>query len=264
MESFQLKFEAIGTKWVIDCFDVSVSKKEIFDKIQKRIEEFDKTYSRFRKDSLVWEISKNKGSYFFPEDSKEFFAVYQRFNSITNGAFTLLIGNTLSEAGYDADYSLIPKKINKVPAISSVYEWDYPQLNVKKPYILDFGGLGKGYLIDILSNLLKESGVNSFCVDGGGDIYCFNLNKSMRIGLENPKDQNQVIGVVEINNKSICASSGNRRKWTNYHHIINPKTLKSPESVLATWAIAKDAIIADGLATSLFLVDAKNLSLIHI
>ena len=259
METFTFSFEAIGTKWVIDCFEAFTSKKKVEILIQKRVEEFDKTYSRFRKDSLVWKISEKTGEYIFPEDSKDFFTTYDKFYKVTNGLFTPLIGNTLSEAGYDLDYSLVPKKINKVPEVSTVYSWDYPKLITKKPYILDFGGLGKGYLVDIISGLLKENGVKSFCVDGGGDMICSNLKEPMRVGLENPKDEKQVIGVVELNNKSVCASSGNRRRWDKYHHIMNPKTLESTDEILATWVIANDAITADGLATSLFLTPVKTL-----
>lgn len=259
MGNFKLSFESIGTRWVIDCFDSFIDRDRLLSKIKDRIESFDKTYSRFRDDSLVWEISKKSGVYKFPPDSREFFSFYDQLYKITNGKFTLLIGNTLSEAGYDSKYSLKPGKINKVPDVSSIYSWNYPNLTIKKPYILDFGGLGKGYLIDILSSLLKEEGVNSFIVDGGGDMFTSNLKEPVRVGLENPNDSNQVIGLVELNNKSIAASSGNRRKWDKYHHIFNPETLDSPKEILATWVIANDAITADGIATSLFLTDAKKL-----
>lgn len=259
MENFSLSFEAIGSHWVVDCFNSPVKKNKIHSLLLERAEEFDKTYSRFRKDSLVWQISEKAGEYKFPSDSKLLFQLYEKLGSITAERFTPLIGNTLSEAGYDHSYSLKSGKINKVPEISSIYSWEYPILTVKKPHILDFGGLGKGYLIDIFSDLLLKNGVNSFCIDGGGDMYCHNLSEPLKVGLENPKDFKQVIGVIEVNNKSICASSGNRRKWGKYHHIMDPRSLKSPDSVLATWVVAKDAITADGLATCLFLEEPQKL-----
>jgi FAD:protein FMN transferase len=259
MENIQLKFEAIGTKWVIDCFGLQITKKELLEKIKNRIEIFDKTYSRFRKDSLVWKISKNTGNYTFPPDSKKLFDLYDLFYKISDGRFTLLIGNPLSEAGYDYRYSLKPKKINNVPHIDSVYSFEYPVLRTKKPYILDFGGLGKGYLIDIVCDLLLKEGIESFCIDGGGDMYCHNLKDKLRIGLENPKNFKQVVGVVELQNGNICASSGSRRKWDKFHHIMDPKTLSSPDGILATWVMAKETVIADGLATCLFLVPSGKL-----
>lgn len=262
MRSFEFDFSAIGTTWKISCYEVNskISQDILLSKIKDRIEIFDKTYSRFRKDSLVWKISQKAGEYEFPPDAKELFALYEQLYKITDGKFTLLIGNTLDEAGYDANYSLIPGKLNKVPKTSSVYSFDYPNLTIKKPYILDFGGLGKGYLVDIISEILIENGVKSFCVNGSGDIfYKTRTTKPLRVGLENPKDFKQVIGVAEIRDQSICASSGSKRKWGKYHHIMDPHSLSSPQNILATWVIAKNALIADGLATCLFLVPKEKL-----
>ena len=252
MNSFQLAFEAIGTHWVIDCFSASKSREEILRLILNRIEDFDKTYSRFRKDSIVWKISQEKGEFEFPPDGKELFSLYEKLELITNGAFTLLIGNTLVEAGYDSEYKLKPGKINKLPKSSEVYSYKHPTLTVKKPFILDFGGLGKGYLIEIIANLLLENNINTFTIDGGGDIYYKNDEKTLSVGLEHPGNFEQVIGIAKIKNQSIAASSGNRRVWDRFHHIIDANSLKSPDEILATWVVAQSGVTADGLATCLF------------
>lgn len=262
MRSATFAFEAIGTHWVIDCYEIvtKILDPELNTRIISRIEEFDSTYSRFRDDSLVWKISQEKGEYVFPEDAEKFFRFYNNFYHITGGKFTLLIGNTLNEAGYDSSYSLTPKKINRVPSAESVFSYNHPILKTNIPYILDFGGLGKGYLIDIIANLLKEEGVVSFCIDAGGDIFYETRNsKPLTVGLEHPANKEQIIGVIKINNESICASSGNRRAWDKYHHIIDPEKLESPREVLSTWVIAKESIIADGIATSLFLTPPNKL-----
>ncbi len=259
MNSFQLAFEAIGTQWVIDCFNSSKTREEILEIISNRIEEFDKTYSRFRKDSIVWKISEKKGEYKFPHDSKELFSLYEKLELITNSAFTLLIGNTLVEAGYDSEYKLKPRKINKLPKSSEIYSFKFPVLTIKKPYVLDFGGLGKGYLIDIISKLLLENNINTFTIDGGGDIYYKNDEKALSVGLEHPGNFKQVIGIAKIKNQSIAASSGNRRSWDRFHHIIDANSLKSPDKILATWVVSKDAVTADGLATCLFFASPDKL-----
>jgi thiamine biosynthesis lipoprotein len=90
-------------------------------------------------------------------------------------------------------------------------------------------------------------------------MYYKNSEKFLSVGLEHPGNFEQVIGIAKIQNESIAASSGNRRTWDKFHHIINPKTLESPKNILATWVIAKKAIIADGLATCLFFVPKEKL-----
>jgi thiamine biosynthesis lipoprotein len=129
---------------------------------------------------------------------------------------------------------------------------------MKKPLILDFGAAGKGYLIDIVGQILTDAAFPSFSINAGGDILISNSDE--RIGLENPLDTTQAIGVVSLHSGSICGSSGNRRTWGNFHHIMDPTTLASPENILATWVTAQTAMYADGLATCLFLSEPELLT----
>jgi len=58
-----------------------------------------------------------------------------------------------------------------------------------------------------------------YIVDAGGDIACRNGENSkeeaIKIGLENPENFSEIIGIAELRNQSICGSSGNRRAWGN-------------------------------------------------
>jgi thiamine biosynthesis lipoprotein len=128
-------------------------------------------------------------------------------------------------------------------------------LLTKARVILDFGAAGKGYAIDLISEVLKSHGYKKFIVDAGGDMFISETES--RIGLEDPNNSDQVIGVAALSNSAIAGSSGNRRKWGNYHHIMNPKTLKSVTEVNAVWVIADTAMLADGLATALFFVNPE-------
>lgn len=257
---FNFGFEAIGTVWVIaGKLKNAQPKEKILQKIKQLIDSFDKNYSRFRKDSWVLKLSKRRGEYEIPKDGKEMLDLYRKLYFLTEGKFTPLIGEALIESGYDDKYSFIESKLSKVPKWDEILNYSFPMLEVKKPIVLDFGGTGKGYLIDLISMLLLKEGVKEFFVDGGGDIFSHS-ESSLKVGLEHPGNLNQVIGVVEIKNQSICASSGNRRKWGKFHHIIDPENLKSPNNILATWVIADQAIIADSLATCLFLVSPEKLS----
>ena len=261
-QTFRFEFYAIGTKWIID-LDCNLSKTaidKIFLETRNRIEIFEDTYSRFREKSIISKIAESAGIYKLPEDAKKMINLCQQLYKLTDGFFTPLIGKTLVETGYDTTYSLKPKQTTFVSNWEDVIEYDHPNLIIKKPTQLDFGAIGKGYIIDIISDLLRLNNINNFCIDAGGDISYHNQNKkSLRVGLENPNDTSQVIGVASIINKSICASAGSRRRWAKYHHIINPKTLTSPENILAVWVIANETILADGLTTCLFFVEPEKL-----
>lgn len=247
----QFVFDAIGTKWVID-FEGSPA----FADVQKFIDSFDREYSRFRSDSKVTKIANTSGNYSFSDP--EMLTYYENLYQATNGLVTPLIGQVMEESGYDSSYSLTPKNLNKPPKWEEVLSWNPPILKVKKPVLLDFGAAGKGRLVDLIGAKLEKFGSSKFSVDGGGDILVKNLK--LKIGLEHPGNPSLAIGIAELENGSICASSGNRRKWRNFHHIINPDSLKPVNSVLAVWTVSKTAMEADGLATALFFVEPEVLS----
>lgn len=251
------EFEAIGTHWRID-FPPHLHTERvegIMDLVRNRIEFFDKTYSRFRPDSLVSIMAKGSGRFLLPDDAVPMMNLYRKLYGITAGAVTPLIGQALSDAGYDAAYSLASKPITQPKRWEDVMSVDGAMVELFEPALLDFGAAGKGYLIDIVSDILHAEGIDSFCVDAGGDIHHRNASsEAMRVGLENPVDTSQVIGVASIANASICGSAGNKRAWGNFHHILDPRTLASPKHILAVWVIADSTMLADGLTTALMFV----------
>jgi len=254
-------FAAIGTSWWIGVYEpVSDAVwKALQALVQDRIEAFDKTYSRFRDDSLVTAISHKAGTYRLPPDSAALFSLYAKLYQATNGAVTPLIGQVLSDAGYDAAYSLQSKPLVKPPAWDTAMAYKASVLTAKQPVLLDFGAAGKGYLVDIVAELLQKQGISKYCIDASGDMVCAGLDEPLRIGLENPHDTTEVVGVALLQNRALCGSAGNRRAWGKYHHIMDPALLDSPRHIAAVWVIADSAVVADGLTTALFFVTPEKL-----
>lgn len=259
--STRISFDAIGTPWTIDFEYLTQSRyTQLKTTILKRVELFETTFSRFTDDSWVSSIAKKPGTYPLPKDAFELLDLSKKLYILSEGLFTPLIGDTLEQAGYDKTYSLIPKQLSNPLPWDDVIEFDEQKLKLKHHALLDFGAFGKGFLIDEIGKILESFAISSFCIDGSGDIlYKAGTDKVLRVGLEHPQNTKQVIGIANIRNKSICASAGNRRSWNRFHHIINPKTLLSPDGILGTWVIAQRAVIADGLATSLFFTNPRIL-----
>lgn len=253
------QFEAIGTQWWIGVFEpVGVEKLKTLQRlVAKRIEEFDKTYSRFRDDSLVARIAEQAGEYRLPPDSKKLFELYRQLYDATDGVVTPLIGDMLVAAGYDASYSFLPKPLSAPADWDEALVYANNQLTIKRPITFDFGAAGKGYLVDLVAEVLRAQGITGLCVDAGGDMVVY--GNSLKVGLEHPNDPEQVIGSVTLHNRAIAGSSPNRRKWAGYHHIMNPHTLQPAAGLKAVWVVAKSALLADGLATALFFVPPERL-----
>jgi thiamine biosynthesis lipoprotein len=257
-------FDAIGTKWWIGLYQKSNDSMvtDIKNKILKRIEVFDFNYSRFREDSLISSISKRAGTFDIPEDGERLLRFYEKLYAASDGLVTPLIGQSLADAGYDSTYSLKPNKtITKVPGWHEIMEYSDGKLSTKKPVLLDLGAAGKGYLVDIVAEIIDSFGMTDYCVDASGDMLYRNTENNLRVGLEDPADSSMAIGVANINNQSICGSASNRRRWGKYSHIMDPHSLESASDIAATWVVADTGLEADGLATALFFTEPAKLAL---
>lgn len=256
-------FDAIGTRWQVDIAEfLSVVQEELLlTQIRRCIEAYDVAYSRFRADSVVTRMARETGRFHLPPDAEELFGLYRKFYEITDGAMTPLIGDVLSAAGYDTEYSLVQTGLLKKPLPwDEVFSYSDGYITMHVPALIDIGAGGKGQVVDSVSALLEDQGIFSYTVDAGGDMrYRSEQARPLRVGLENPRDFAEVIGVAEITNQSICGSAGNRRAWGAFHHIIDPFTLASPTDIAATWVVADSTFLADMLTTALYFVSPQVL-----
>jgi thiamine biosynthesis lipoprotein len=265
---FTFVFDAIGTHWRINT-DEPLSAR-VRDRILERIRRFDATYSRFRPDSLVSRVAAapDGGRFEFPEDSLALFNLYDRLVAATDGAVDPLVGRDLELLGYDAAYSLTPAPdaVRAAERTRGRATWaadvvrDGTTPTTRRPLVIDVGAAGKGYLVDIVSAILREAGVSRFVVDGSGDLRHVG-ESAIRVGLEHPLDARLVIGVADLRDRALCASAVTRRAWgEGLHHVVDARTGIPTREVIATWVVADEAVVADGLATALFFTDARRLA----
>jgi thiamine biosynthesis lipoprotein len=259
------RFEAIGAPWRIDTPEPLGAA--VTAEVAERIEQFDRTYSRFRDDSLVSRIEREPGRHLFPADAPPLFDLYRRLYTATGGAVSPLVGERLENLGYDRRYSLTPSPTAvRVPSWDNAVAWDGEALNTARPVLLDVGAAGKGYLVDLVAGILADAGITDYVVDASGDLVHRGATP-LRIALEHPRDPTRAIGVVTLANAALCASASNRRAWgVGLHHVLDAVTGEPTSRVLATWAVvpayssaqptahATDlpTMTADGLSTGLF------------
>ncbi len=255
-------WDALGTRFSITIWDELSPAR--FEKLAQLCIEaalvFDEQYSRFKPDSLVTALSKERGIFEVPEDLTLMLRLYEALYDATGGAMTPAIGFALEDIGYDPAYTLKPKKqIRATPALPEVLTIiDETHIGLREPVLLDLGALGKGYLIDRLYDLLVREGCLRFLIDGSGDIRCSGAVPIV-CGLEHPFDPTLAIGTFELSSGALCASATNRRAWQGYTHYLDPHTNASPTDIVATWVYAENAALADGLATALFFADPESL-----
>lgn len=264
-------FEALGTLWRIGTGvghdpDVGAPLDEAtLAAVLARVEQFDRDWSRFRDDGLVGRVARAPGIHQLPVDAPALLSLYRELHSATAGRLSPLVGRSLEQLGYDAAYRLQPAG-DPLPAP----HWDDAialretatglALETVAPVVLDVGAAGKGYLVDLIGDLLAERGLPDSVVDGGGDARVRG-DRRVRVALEHPGNPAAAVGVVELHDAAIAASAPNRRAWGHgLHHLVDAVTGRPLNNdTIATWVIAPTALLADGLATAMFLADPLEL-----
>lgn len=252
------RFDGIGTAW-------EISTPAPLDSTQRHcvlaeVERYDSTWSRFRRDSLVGRMSARPGQFELPAESAALAGLYRKLYTLSGGAVTPLIGESLEQLGYDARYSLRPRGAAAAPpAWDDVLEWRGTSITTTAPVVLDIGAAGKGQLVDLLAGVLRGQGITDFFIDASGDL----LNGGqapVTVAMEHPYDPSRAIGTVPLGAGALCASASNRRVWGDgLHHVLDGTTGRPVTTVVATWAKAHTAMEADALATALFVVPADEL-----
>ena len=253
----RLAFEAIGAPWSIETAEPVDSQLE--SAIAARIESFDRTWSRFRADSLVSRIAREPGRYRLPPEAGALLEVYRALYEATDGAVSPLVGRSLERLGYDSAYTLRDSgERGPAPEWSSALAWDGTELTAVRPVTLDVGAAGKGYLVDLVAALLREAGHTDFVADASGDLVHAG-SEPTRVGLEHPLDTTRAIGIALVGNQALAASAANRRAWGDgLHHVIDATTGLPTSTVIATWVVAPTGLLADGIATGLFFAPAES------
>lgn len=244
------RFDAIGTTWeIVTPHPLPRAAKAAAG---AQIEGFDAQWSRFRDDSLVSRLAREAGSTPAPPDAAAMLDLYAELAAATNGAVNPLVGATLARRGYDAGYSLTDHGASAAPsAWRDILTWSAAELALSEPAVIDVGAVGKGRLVDLVLGVLAPWAPDDLVVDAGGDLAVRGLPQ--RIGLEHPYDPRRAIGVIEVTDAALCASATNRRAWGDgLHHVLDARTGEPIRTIVAAWAVAPTAMIADATATALF------------
>lgn len=117
-------------------------------------------------------------------------------------------------------------------------------------FSFDFGGFGKGFIVDHCKKLLLANGCKKGLINAGGDLTVIN---SRTVGIEHPRLTGKDMVRLEISDCSLATSGKNFRKWesngNHYHHILNGLTGEPAKNgVLQASVIAKTTIIAETVA----------------
>lgn len=129
---------------------------------------------------------------------------------------------------------------------------------------LDWGGIAKGYGIDLAANALIQQGLQNGFINAGGDLYCWGKNpdhKGWQIGIKHPR-KSGLSAVLSLSDMG-AATTGDYQRYfvqngVRYHHVFDPKTGYPSRGKQSVTVVGPEALICDALSTALFVSDSPE------
>jgi len=184
----------------------------------------------------------------------------------SSGCFNPAIGGLVALWGFHtSDYPIIgpPPSQHDIDSILSHHpstrdiRIDGLQLASDNRFVqLDFGGLAKGYAVDLAVERLRELGIGSAIVNAGGDLRAFGRHgdRPWRVAVRRPGGG--TVGTVEVRGDEALFTSGNYERFRQdererYPHILDPRTGWPVRDVASATVISANGAVADAAATAL-------------
>ena len=243
----------------------------IFAKLWYMVAAFEQRFSRFLPESELTSFNHTAGEWVTVSKAFHDLLVAARaMAERTDGLYNPFVLSALQRAGYEGSWPR-PEVANPQTSYKdrSVVSIDGLEVRSREARIpaqsaLDFGGIGKGYLLDQLAEFLDTESLVGYWLSLGGDIICSGTdvdNVPWRIGVQH--DEQAVATIENGGRKLAIATSGiTKRKGRNesgesWHHLIDPRTGKpATTDILTATVTAAHATEADIAAKCMVIVGA--------
>jgi len=121
---------------------------------------------------------------------------------------------------------------------------------------LDFGGIAKGYAVDLSIELLRDMGIKNAIVNAGGDLRAMGSHgqRAWRVAVRKPGGGS--IGSLDVQGDEAIFTSGNYERFRQhetqrYAHILDPRTGWPAKDIASVTVITSEGLLADAAATAL-------------
>ena len=239
----------------------------VFDEMRR----IDAEFSTFKPESEVSRVNAGAAKAPMPI-SRELYDLIQTsidYSVLTRGTFDI----TYASVGYLYNYpehirpseaqiaAALPaisyRHIHLDPAAHTVF-FDRPGVRI------DFGGIGKGYAVDRGIAVLQAAGFTHAMVNAGGDsrVIGDRFGKPWIVAIRDPDDSTHAALKIPLSDTAFSTSGDYERYFdeggVRYHHILDPKTGKSPHKVRSVTILAPTATRSDALTKSVFVMGMRE------
>ena len=264
---------AFGTFFKVSVFSDNEKKsKENIEKAFQEIERIDSKYNSKVKGSLIDNLNTTKkeklddeGMYLFSEVDKAY--------KLSDGKYDITMEPLMTVWGFSEDVpprEVLPTNSELEKAAENV---DFSQVKIigddifinKEDIKIDTGSFLKGYAVQRAGQELREAGVKSGFISAISSIEAIGLKGDgtpWKIGIQNPNNPSEILGIVELNNQSMGVS-GDYQTYVEidgkrYHHIIDKETKFPVQDKKMVVVVNKNSLEADLYSTTFFLMPIEK------
>lgn len=277
MKNPAVRFLALGTTVEAEVRTEVVQAQQLFAVLRRTVEAFEARFSRFRASSELFALNRQSGTTVHVSDVM--FTLLQTAKDAyrhTNGLVDITVGGPLIAVGYASSFERIQNDTKKsaheddtVPrATFADVTIDEKEKNISVPRgtVLDFGGIGKGLLLDTLRPVFATV-TDDWWVSLGGDMLVSGTDedgKLLSIGVQDPFKLDHDVATLHPPSGiwGIATSGTTKRHGVHqgrpWHHLIDPHTgLPSTSDIVAATVLAPIALQADVAAKTALLLGAE-------
>jgi len=208
--------------------------------------------------------------------SKEIYdllAVCQEYSRESDGAFDITVGKLMKVWGFYKGTGHLPHRAEIWGALNSVgFKYltlspDGPDrwVRFERPIELDPGGIGKGYAVDRIAQILKDNGIQRALISGGGSsIYAIGAppgEKGWKIDIKDPKETAKSVQTVYLKDESLSTSGAYEKfflaEGKMYSHIMDPRTGYPAQGMLSVSVIAPRTLDSEAWCKPYYILGAQ-------
>ena len=197
----------------------------------------------------------------------------QQIEASTGGRFNPAIGALIRLWGFHtSDYPItgpppsqlqISEILDQNPSSTDIHI-DGLEMYSDKPVVqLDFGGIAKGYAVDLTITRLRDLGINNAIVNAGGDLRAIGSHgdRPWRVAIRKPGGGS--IGSIQVRGDEAIFTSGNYERFRQdqaerYPHILDPNTGWPTQDIASVTVITDEGLLADAAATALIVAGLEH------
>lgn len=129
---------------------------------------------------------------------------------------------------------------------------------------IDLGGFAKGHAVDNGAAILAALGISHAIVTAGGDsrVIGHRRGRPWSIAIRDPRREDGVVALLPLEDTAISTSGDYERFFerdgVRCHHLIDPRTGRSPDAVRSVTILAADGLTAEALSKTVFVLGTER------